>query len=574
MPSLDDIPSEVTVRGVVLTVNDQKPIPGALVGLDMFQRTITSDSQGRFEFTSVPLGKNKVLSAKRDGFFCVLTHSGPLPNCVQSVDKAMEDQVLKAGDPAKAAELLRTKTVDVIITLMPAATVAGHVADAAGKPLPEMEVILTYRTVVDGRYVWRMLGGFAKTDADGNYRIDKVEPDTYTLHTPVTADPASGKGCCGYGYAATWYPHTFNEDSAQRIAVAPGENRTADLTLTRQEFQSVTVPWSWNRTDKIGGGGWDLTSAGIRDPLPGNWDRDHHLFHFFLPSGDYHFRFSISPSTEPDTGNPGAWSDGTKEHFMGSVDFTVADAPLTLPSVLTQQPIDIPIHVTAQLTNQEKRKAELPEYSYSSPRVYFRFRGDQRGFNPQMQWNSNAPKSDLAFKGVSPGSHIIEASVPNGSYAYVSSLTCGATNLLREPLPVGPGIPPCDIEAVVRDDLASLTVQLTQEAAAKMKAAGIDVTDLALIPLDDELAVPFSTFVYCASPPEKHNVPPGRYLAVLFDGRTLAYREPMVLNKLLSLGKIVSLAPGQSQTIQLDLSPELDNLKGNHQSVGLGNVLN
>jgi hypothetical protein len=563
-----DIPSEVTVRGVVLTVTDHKPIPGALVDLSMHQRVTTADDQGRFEFTGVPLGENPVLSAKKDGFLCVLTHSGPLPDCVQSLDKAVEDQLLQAGDPKKAQELLKSKSINVTITLMPAATVVGRVVDTAGKPVSDMQVILTYRRIVDGHEKWNAQAGLVKTDAEGNYQINKLEPDTYILHTPITADPAWGKGCCDHGYPATWYPDASNADSAQRFAVAPGEHRTADLTLKRQEFQSVTVPWSWTRTEKVSGGGWDLSSPGIRDPLPGNWDSDRHLYHFFLPAGDYHLSFSIDGPTDASTGNRAPWSDGTKDAFMGSVNFTVADSPLTLPPVPIQQPIDIPIHVTAQLTNQEKRKAApLSDYSYSPPQVYFHFPGDPGGFKPRMQWNTKEAKSDLAFKSVPPGSHIIEAYVPTGCYAYVASLTCGAANLFRDPLVVAPGIPRCTIEALVRDDLASLTIQLTPQALAGMKAAGVQNSDVALIPMDNPLEKTITAFAGLLDA-EPLSIPPGRWLAVIFDGRALAWREPDVWQQLLRLGKVVSIAAGQSETIQLDRSPELNNPRVKTPGVG------
>ena len=66
--------------------------------------------------------------------------------------------------------------------------------------------------------------------------------------------------------------------------------------------------------------------------------------------------FTINPPSEPGTGNPGAWPDGSKESYFGSAEFSVQDQPVTITGIRSQQPIDIPVHVSAQLTQQDKRK--------------------------------------------------------------------------------------------------------------------------------------------------------------------------------------------------------------------------
>jgi hypothetical protein len=62
-------------------------------------------------------------SISNDGFLRAVLHSRPLPNCIQSIDQAIGDQLQKSKDDADAFAKLKAGTADVTLTLMPEAQV-------------------------------------------------------------------------------------------------------------------------------------------------------------------------------------------------------------------------------------------------------------------------------------------------------------------------------------------------------------------------------------------------------------------------------------------------------------------
>lgn len=302
---------------------------------------------------------------------------------------------------------------------------------------------------------------------------------------------------------------------------------------------------------------WGLSSFGNQDYLTSMWDDTHRLIRLYVPTGNYKIGFAIYPPTDPKNGELLPWPNGTKQPYSGSVEFTVKDQPVALTGIPSQQPITIHLHIRAKLTQQEKRKAALSQYeAYRAPQASFELSDGQVQFNNRVFWQADRGPSDLEFKDIPPGRYTVAISAFQG--AYVASFTCGGINLLREPLLVGPGVPICSIEAVVRDDSASLEVGFTPQAIAQMTAANVTVTDLALIPVENLLDLPYSAGVWRGSEPKKVTIPPGTYLAFLFDGRAIAWRDPEMRKQLMSLGTLVTLAPGDSKPLLLDWRPELN----------------
>ncbi len=121
-------------------------------------------------------------------------------------------------------------------------------------------------------------------------------------------------------------------------------------------------------------------------------------------------------------------------------------------------------------------------------------------------------------------------------------------------------IPRRSVEAMVRDDFATVAVRLSPLAISRMNAAGVKQSEVFLIPLDNVSQRPGSGVVAAGPQPSKIKIIPGRYLALLFDGRNLAWREPDVQKHLMTLGKVLSLKPGDLQTVVLDWMPELNDL--------------
>ena len=79
-----------TIRGVVLSTVDKKPIPGVQVTIYRSDRAAMTDDKGQFVFTAIPLGYVTV-NAEKPGFLCYLTQSNTRPNCSQFVDLRSND---------------------------------------------------------------------------------------------------------------------------------------------------------------------------------------------------------------------------------------------------------------------------------------------------------------------------------------------------------------------------------------------------------------------------------------------------------------------------------------------------
>jgi hypothetical protein len=557
-PSQPAADQSATIRGVVLSTVDKKPIPGVQVTIYGSDRATMSDNNGHFAFTAIPLGYVTV-KAEKPGFLCYSTHSNTRPNCSQGVD-------------------LRSNDSDVTLTMMPQGVVTGRIVDQTGKPIKKLPLCLMERKVQNGMYAWtNVRNSHQLTDADGAFRIADLEPGTYLLHTSIKSDPEHS----GYGYAGTYYPGTPSQNEAMRIVIHVGDELKLNLTVTDQQFQPVSLTY-WNCEWKTGSENWSLFHetdstdwnyyATHRDSFEEDLTSRDHLYRMFAPAGEYTVQFRIYPPNDLVNGELLPWPDGTKEPYLGSVTFTVKDQPVTLTEVPSQHPIDIHLHVRSEFAQRGKRKTTRRQCEdHFGTSANFTLKDLLTHGAAEMSWQPDCGPSNFEFKGNYPGQYTLKATDPQG--AYIASLTCGSTNLLREPLVVRPGVPACSIEAVIRDDLSSLSVGFTPQAAAQLTAAGITVTGLVLIPVENSLELPYSVELELASEPRKLAVPPGTYLAFLFDGRPIAWRDPGERKRLMSLGTIVTLAPGESKNISLDWRPELNDAKIGWMGVAFGRDL-
>jgi hypothetical protein len=543
-----------TIHGVVVTANDKKPVPGALVSLAESLQSVTANAKGEFVLAGVPFG-TAVVVAKKDGFLCSSTQE-PQPACVKSVEVYAPD-------------------TQVELTLLPEAIVTGRVVDQEGAPIRNLALHLLEREITrEGTYVWGSLGATTvRTDGDGVFRIAKVEPGSYLLHVPVAFDPPGDfpPDKPDYGYSATWYPGVVHQKDAQALVIRGGEKIEANLTVQRERVQPVTVNFVWDlqvEPGPIGFGESDSTGSVF---LAGGPIEHTHTFLFLAPPGEYKAGFMLNTPTVPETADPRPWPDGSSSPYYGSTQFTVRDQPVIVNNVAVQQPVDLSLHVRGEFSGAEQQQNASTQSRSVAPAASFELLGDNVEFNNEFEWRADREVSTFAFKATPPGRYVLRG-LGNAS-GYVASLTCGGLNLLREPLVIGPGIPGCSVEAVIRDDFGSLAIGLTAEAKAQMAASGTEVTDFALIPIDNALDLPYSGAVWRNAEPQKNHIPPGSYFAFLFDGRNPAWREVEFQERLKRLGTRVTLAPGDDKTLLLDFKPEFDSPKTTPIGVAFGRVL-
>jgi len=527
--------SRITVRGVVLTSSDRQPIANAVVMLSRDRRVLT-DEQGRFAFTNIPSGSFGV-SAQKDGFSCdPLLRVQPHPICYQTVNA-------QSGD------------VQLTLTLLPQAAVIGKIVTGPARPIANLAVGLLRRGIQDGRYVWTF-DRQAKTDATGAYRIGGLEPGTYLLRTAAMASFGTGYGLEAtrdHGYEATWYPGVSTQEAAKPLVLAAGQQIHADLQI-EQSFRLINLPYTWNLPHAEGDMLYGMSGGAPIDAIQPHPSHPGHLLQVYAPDGHYTFNLCIYPPSPG--GNRQPWSDGTTKPYCGFSEFTIDEKTISAPTVPLEQPVTIPLHVRVELTAQQLHQSPGAIRPPLAPAATtFSLAAGIRQLT-SLNWSSANPRSDLVFNEVQPGLYSLHTF--GNTSSYVASLTCGKVNLLRDPLVVRADIPPCSIQAVLRDDFATLALGLLPHATSRASTAGVRQAQVLLIPLGYTIQRPARAFIIIGAERSKTTVVPGKYLAIVCDGRELAWREPDVQKHLMTLGKIITLKPGQLQTLLLDWSPELN----------------
>jgi hypothetical protein len=233
------------------------------------------------------------------------------------------------------------------------------------------------------------------------------------------------------------------------------------------------------------------------------------------------------------------------------------------PAIFLQHEVIIPIHLQAILKKQDRfRPAVAAEVWAASQTVCINFAIDQC-------WSMSAPhQEEHSLRFSQSGRYIVYGYPPSGTY--FASLTCGTTDLLRERLQVAEGQPKCVVEAVLRDDPASIEVDLSPGGLAEMADSEAKYASLILIPLDNPIKMlPFERVVFKGSETAKvDGISPGTYLAVVLNlgspqvgvlgtlpptppNPRVAYRDPVVFERLRKCGKKVTLQPEEQARLEV-----------------------
>jgi hypothetical protein len=144
-------------------------------------------------------------------------------------------------------------------------------------------------------------------------------------------------------------------------------------------------------------------------------------------------------------------------------------------------------------------------------------------FGMEGQIGMSPPKSpednSLVIENVLPGRYLVNAFTSRG---YVSTIVCGGTDLLRQPLVVGMSTSLAPIEVTVRDDGAEVegTIELEstlQNGRARQHPSGIPGGVAYFVPID---RLASRSFVAWPSPDGAYSLsqlPPGNYRVLALD---------------------------------------------------------
>jgi Carboxypeptidase regulatory-like domain len=521
-PSAQTRVEKFPVTGTVINALTGEPIRKALVQINgQQQRTVFSDGDGRFQFDAVPAGSVS-LSAQKPGYFG--EHELRTPTVRQ----------FEVGP----------KSDSVVLKLTPEGVISGKVTTTAGMPLEHVPVTMTHINVREGRKHWEPMGN-QSTGEDGRFHFANLRPGTYFLSagpiTPLMESVFEVLSESRTGYPGVYFPGVPDMASASPIELSAGQTAEANFSLDEVPVYKI----SGTISGYVPNQGVSLQlcdQAGTQVPMSYEFSPDNGRFDFRgVPAGTYVLKaFSQSAPNQP---------------VRAEVRITLASDQFNLRLALVPA-ASIPLVVRTESVAQPPGPGVV-RYSRSSsqgPPLGARLLSSQPGASETYAGVEGAPgQQNLVFRNVEAGRYTVEL-MPQAPW-YVQSAEYGQTNLLTDDLVLTSGVPPSTIQVTLRNDVATLTGTVTQQAGANMPAT------IVAIPGGLAKAAPQVSYYY--PPQDKNSGPgeftlsslaPGDYTVLAFDhAEDIEYSNPDVLQNYTSQAAHVTLAPGQRATVTLEL---------------------
>jgi hypothetical protein len=538
-----DAPATFPVDGVVENSLTHQPIARALV--ESASDRILTDNQGRFEL-HLPNG-NAYLSARRPGY------------------QGMGD----GRPPAQLSVNVSANAPPVTIVLTPAASITGHVTLSTGDEAEGLQFTLFRKQIEQGHARWRGVGN-AVTDNDGTFHLPTLAaPASYILCTEhsLDRDVISSPNTPVFGFPAACYPGAtdLNSAIAAPLALTPGQQAVVEISLTRQPFYRVSLsvagstaarPPSVQIFDRSGRP--SNSSIGLNN-RSGTWES-------VLPNGSYYAESRI-------------WGDAP---VYARLDFTVAGAPVSGLSLVPMPVAPIPVEIQKDFTANSDSAAN-PVAVFDGP-----VSGDRAGAvlldGPPVQISLDAldrPLDGPTGVNLRPESGSTDTFLldppAQGAYtvdiqtfgrdSYAASVISGSTDLLREPLIIGPGSNAQPIQITLRNDTGFLTCTLKADSAPMSdQVAG---PGQGAGPEESADATPFPVYaISTGSGPHRIYfsfaraaglaanplpLPPGNYLVLAFENqRDIDIDDSDAMARLTAQGQTVTIQPGATLDVEVE----------------------
>lgn len=520
-PSSASQRDQFKVEGVVVNALTGAPIPRALVQLtSVFGKAALTGPNGEFAFDKVPQGAQQIIVRKPGYFRPGENEKRPLSPIRVDVGPDAEKITLK---------------------LVPEAVISGQVTGPDDEPLEgAMVEVLSYR-MADGRQQLSPVRGNIRTDEDGGFRIAGLPPGRYYVAVKAT----------NIGRRVLGAQTPTNNETYPLVVYYPTATDAASAgEIDLHAGQQVEVPFSLKTQPgfKVAGVVKGPQNARVTSPLIVD-DAGQMLAYpdeFDPMSGTFEFR-SIPPGTYTIRAG-GSDQDG---HSFYSHRTIAVSRPVTDLKISILPGANIPVVVRTELSrprqpshcrytmNGEEHESDCTDYAaarvelMSLDEVHTRF------------YSNPLPNSGpLMVAGVTPGKYLAKATATFGGY--VQSFRCGAQDLLREPLTVPEGGPPCSLEVVVRDDYATVKLNV-QTQNPQQQTTLLVFPDPALLP-EPQLIINNAPNGYSAQ------LAPGNYKIYAFDaGEPVEYGNPDVLAKYASRAATVSVNANGVSSVNVEL---------------------
>jgi Carboxypeptidase regulatory-like domain len=504
--------NKYTLQGKVVNSTTGEPIRGALVQIYFLgQTSMLTGPDGKFQFDGLPAGQSTV-TVRKPGFFT-------------------EEEIQPSGGGQRLATT-GPNTSPIVLKLIPEGVIYGKISGDDSEPIEGLPIQLLAQRLQNGRKVWEERAG-ATTDEEGMFRIAELHPGNYFLsagpsRAPVTF-PSKLSQSGAQGIPVTFYPSGSDLAAASPIPITPGKRFEVNLSLSPRPFYRVS-----GRVAGYGQGQYvslqvlDSTGKSVAnnsrfDPANGSFQIP------WIPAGAYALR---------------ADSPGAQGQALTATIPLIVNSDLSGLHIMLMPTVSIPIRM--QLISSRTGSERLPEQENWSP-AYVQLVSRDNGLT-EMRYGAQQVgergNSSLQLQNVAPGTYEVEIN-PNGMF-YVQSATSGTTNLLESHLSVAPGGSMLPIEIVMRDDVASLSGNVSSDnqplSATVMAIPERSSAQPIMQPADSNGSFQFAF------------LPPGAYKILAVDHpEQLEYSNPDVLRKYLSKARDTTLSADQAARIDLEL---------------------
>ena len=538
-----------TLHGSVVDAATGDPLPRALVRLVGDESGVLTDGEGRYEIAGVAAGPQQVEVLK----------PGYLDPSARWSDTREYAHTVVVAQPMP----------DVVFRMAPANSIHGVIRLSSGDPA-QIGVTLLKRVIEDGRTAWRVAAQGA-TNLDGVYRFGRLSDGAYLLYTSPAMEsqppsnliePGRAANVERNGYASVFYPDAREFNGAGKIELRGGTSAEADLSLTLEPFRAVTVSPVLPRGQSDPGAEESsgmAYSAAVDDreghhlPYPALFDAATHSLQAFLPQGLYllvvnSIQLRMPRFESKTTGS--AMASPVEEKFAGEIEVTVEDRAVSnlRVALAAVTPSRVEVNLTRTEAPASAGSGENPEHIS----ILLNRTGDWMTGGMAIDYAEGSLGGALLTQNAEPGAYWALTNLSD-RHLCVRSLVAGGVDLGREPLTVNIVGPAAPLTLNLRDDCARLTLTLP---AAVWGAGEEPFYTVYAVPDADTTVdvVPETLRPSTGGKVTLEGLAPGAYHIYTFDQPvTLAYREHAVLDEIPHGEQSISLEPGSSASVVLEV---------------------
>jgi hypothetical protein len=550
-PAIPTASALVTVQGVVSNSATGQALPRALVRIegDAEAGSLT-DNDGRFEIPGVPAG----------------------PQAIQVMKPGYRDRPRNAGaaaadDTAAPAHnvLVSAEMPELSFTLEPTSSIHGLVEFSTGEPAEGITINLLKRTVEDGRSDWTPAAK-ATSNSEGAYHFASLADGVYVMYTEPSMedDRSANPFAAGAGYASIFYPDARELAGAARIQLSPGDQAQANLTLTLEPFQKVSISVALPQDQPLPLGQDEMVESAVIMDAAGH-QLPYHAIKIMqtptlvalLPDGSYSLLVSQpGPILQGDRSKMKSLMYARVGQLAGTADFSVAGHEVTNVRVPVSVPHPNPVELTIVRTSLSPAQANTVQGEAGQIVVMLSQTTGWIGQGMVSAYASGSAPGPMEAAWILPGAYWVHTNIAQKGLCE-ASFTAGGANLAREPVILGLNGSASPMTLTLRDDCAKLTLSLPQSLVATAPGEEPFYTVYVVPDFDSTVdVVPVTLRPSTGGAATLEDLTPGSYHVYTFNATArLEYRDPAVLAALPNHGQSVTLSAGTVSNLVLE-APE------------------